>query len=368
MKNKYLGTFPRVRFAPSPSGDLHLGSARIALANARLAGHFTLRLDDTNSLHGADARRIVKDLNWLGIYPDRIVRSSELADAKRDALDKLEKDGLVRFDPDGAAWMPIAPGVVLGSKLQNDCVSWRDLGLGKRVTVPISSLGDRLYLTRTDGSYLYHFASVVDDIALGIDVVIRGADHVTNTAKHLLLYDALRTSPPDFAHLPLLLNPDGGKLSKTDGGWWSITSLRHLGFLPEVVAGYLDDFGTDTDAHVDFDRLRDLNKSAIASLDARTLAAIAGFSGNSLAIEIAACGGGRFATVQDYRSYVSRVLDWRHLVAAVGAYKDPTASDVPLPDRRFALTGQLSGPDFGALLTAFRRSGALGNFPLFPLT
>ncbi len=239
----------RVRFAPSPTGSLHLGSALTAVANRRFAdehgGALVLRIDDTDAKR-ADSQAevaIVADLDWLGIAIDEgPVRQSERGDVYREAAERLLEAGAAERD-EGAV---------------------RFLG-ARRPT-----------LVRPDGSATYHLASVVDDVDLGVTHVIRGKDHVPNAPLHRALTEALGAMPPEYVHHGLLLDPGGGKLSKRRGAA-SLAGLRERGIPPEAVRRYLEELGLPrSDVQLDLARLRRLSLEVIAALPDDELARRAG--------------------------------------------------------------------------------------------
>jgi glutamyl-tRNA synthetase len=262
---------PVVRFAPSPTGLIHIGNARTALLNALFArregGTFVLRFDDTDLERSrpefADA--IEADLTWLGIPPDRVVRQSErfaLYDAVAERLrengrlyacyetpDELEfrrRRQLARGLPpvyDRAA-LKLTPeeraAIEAGGrrphwrfKLDHRIVPWTDLVRGES-HVDTASLSDPV-LVREDGTYLYTLPSVADDIELGITHVIRGEDHVTNTAVQVQLFEALGAAAPTFGHHNLLTTASGEGLSKRLGHL-SLKGLREAGLEPAAIA------------------------------------------------------------------------------------------------------------------------------------
>ncbi|MBN9316359.1 MAG: glutamate--tRNA ligase [Devosia sp.] len=260
-----------VRYAPSPTGRLHLGNARPALMNwlfARAnAGRYILRLDDTDTARSTEAfaRGIEQDLNWLGITPDFKVRQSDrtaLYDAARDRLiasgrlypayeTEEELDGkrararLLGRPPvyDRAALKltseQIAKYEAEGRKphwrfrLDGRPVAFVDLIKGPQ-TVNTASMSDPV-LVRADGTYLYTLPSVVDDIDLGITHVIRGEDHVSNTGTQIEIFEALGGAVPTFAHHNLLTGAEGEGLSKRIGSL-SLMELREAGYEPMAVA------------------------------------------------------------------------------------------------------------------------------------
>jgi glutamyl-tRNA synthetase len=264
-------TKPVVRFAPSPTGLIHIGNARTALLNAlfsrREGGTFILRFDDTDLERSKPeyASAIEADLNWLGIPPDITVRQSErfaLFDAVADRLrragrlyacyetpDELEfrrKRQLARGLPpiyDRAGLQLSAEDRVRLEaegrrphwrfRLDHGTVVWTDMIRGES-HVDVASLSDPV-LVREDGTYLYTLPSVADDIDLRITHVIRGEDHVTNTAVQIQIFEALGSAAPDFGHHNLLTTASGEGLSKRLGHL-SLTGLREAGLEPQAVA------------------------------------------------------------------------------------------------------------------------------------
>ncbi len=274
----------RVRFAPSPTGYLHVGNARIALANVLFArhhgGHVLLRLDDTDAARSRPefAAAIPQDLAWLGIGWDATFRQSDRLAAYAAAADRLRAAGRLypcfeseeelaakrearlrrRLPPVyDRAMLRLTPEQRAAAeangkrphwrfRLSDGETNWRDLVLGQRA-VKLPTVSDPV-LVRADGTPLYTFTSVVDDLAEGISHVIRGEDHVTNTAIQRDLMAALGANPGAiaFAHLPLLTDADGGKLSKRLGGL-TLRALRADGIEAGAVTGYLARLGTSAD-------------------------------------------------------------------------------------------------------------------------
>jgi glutamyl/glutaminyl-tRNA synthetase len=266
----------RVRFAPSPTGALHLGSALVALANAALAhdtaGTLVLRIDDTDRARSRDEDtfELLRLLRWLGIeWDEGPIHQSARADEYQVALDRLLDDGDAypcfcgdarlaqlreeqqraglppRYDGRCRALAPAdvqraladgAPHVLRFAVPDARDVGFDDLVHG-RVVVPAGSFGDPV-LCRADGSVGYLLASVVDDAALGITHVVRGEDHLPNTARQVLLFEALGAAIPAFAHLPLLRDEEGRKLSKR-APLGTLDELADEGFLPRTVRRYL---------------------------------------------------------------------------------------------------------------------------------
>ena len=283
----------KLRFAPSPTGLLHVGNARAALANYLLArrhgGRFLLRLDDTDTGRNKPelAEAIAQDLAWLGITWDESFAQSEHLDAYAAAARKLEASGRLYpcFESEAELQAkrdqrlkrklpPVYDRAMLrltaeqranaeaGGKvpywrfrLSDHAVGWTDLVLGPR-SVKLPTISDPV-LIRADGTPLYTFTSVVDDLASGITHIVRGEDHVTNTAVQLDLWAALggNVSKVSFAHLPLLVAEDGGKLSKRVGAL-SLRGLRQDGVEPVAVTSYLARLGTaDDPVPMDLDAL-----------------------------------------------------------------------------------------------------------------
>ena len=228
----------RVRFAPSPTGSLHVGSALSAVANRRRGDWMLLRIDDTDrtrEMEGA-VEAIVADLDWLGIVLNEgPVRQSSRIERHREAaraVGEEDEEGAVRFG--------------------------------------------RTTLLRPDGSPTYHLASVVDDHDFEITHVVRGADHRSNTELQRALSRALGFKPPEYVHHGLLLGEDGKKLSKRTGAP-TIASLREAGIPAEAVRAYLEELGEPThDVHLDEKRIRRLAIDAIEALSDEALVARAG--------------------------------------------------------------------------------------------
>jgi len=233
----------RVRFAPSPTGWLHIGGARTALFNWLYARHtggtFVLRIEDTdmarNTQEATDV--ILSGLRWLGLDWDEgpgrgnfgPYFQSQRGGIYRRRVQELKAKGLA-YDCDGAVKF----------KMERQPVVIPDLVVG-RVT---RELTDRetadpdFVIVRSDGQPVFHFVNVVDDLEMNITHVIRGEDHLSNTAKHIALFRAFGVEPPQYAHLPLILNPDGAKMSKRDHGA-SLLNYVDDGYVPEAVVNYL---------------------------------------------------------------------------------------------------------------------------------
>ncbi|MBM3543927.1 MAG: glutamate--tRNA ligase [Alphaproteobacteria bacterium] len=268
-----------VRFAPSPTGRLHAGNIRTALFNYLFArkegGRLLLRLDDTDTERSTEefAAGIREDLAWLGLEWADEVRQSDRFDRYAEAVEKLKASGrlypayetpedlelkrkrqlargkppvydraaLKLTDEDRALLEKEGRSPHWRFKLESRDVAWDDLVRGRQ-HVDAASLSDPV-LVREDGTYLYTLPSVVDDIELGITHVIRGEDHVANTAPQIQLFEALGARPPAFGHHNLLVSADGQALSKRDRAL-SIAALREEGLEPMAVASYAAIIGT----------------------------------------------------------------------------------------------------------------------------
>jgi len=267
---------PRVRFAPSPTGFLHVGSARTFIFNWLYARHnggtMILRLDDTDVERNteASANSIFEGLKWLGLGWDEEYKQSERLELHRRVAWQIFEKGLAYRDftpahagdaePAGThtAWL-FNPGMRELSKQESErraaagepfALRFRvPRNVGEEVRFVDAVYGDQrksavdiedFALLRSDGMPTYHLASCADDIDLQISHVIRGQDHLSNTFKHLLIFEAAGAKPPQFSHLPLLVAPDGSKLSKRKHGpVVSVTTYRDAGFLAEAFMNFL---------------------------------------------------------------------------------------------------------------------------------
>lgn len=241
----------RVRFAPSPTGYLHIGGARTALFNWLYARHtggtFVLRIEDTDTARNSQAaiEVIFNGLKWLGLDWDEGPVSStdfkaskgdkgpyfqsQRADIYRQHVDMLlkkdmayEKDGAIRF------------------RMTRDPILIPDLVVGdvSRALTDREEVEPDFVIFRSDGQPVFHFVNVIDDLLMGITHVIRGEDHLSNTAKHIALFRAFGAEVPKYAHIPLILNNDGSKMSKRDTGA-SMNTYMDGFFLPQAVVNYL---------------------------------------------------------------------------------------------------------------------------------
>jgi glutamyl-tRNA synthetase len=268
---------PRLRFAPSPTGYLHVGSARTALFNwlyaNRYGGVMLLRIEDTDKERSTEAstRAIFDGMRWLGLdwHGDVVHQGANLerhrADVQRllDAahayrcfctpaqLDEMRREAEARGDAfkyDRRCYRldrdeverRVAAGVphVVRFLMPEGETSWDDLVHG-RITFPNRDIGEGDFIVlRSDRTPIYNMAVVSDDIAMAITMVMRGDDHISNTPKQILLYRALGTEPPQFAHLPMIHGTDGKKLSKRHGAM-AVADYQHHGILPEAMLNFL---------------------------------------------------------------------------------------------------------------------------------
>jgi glutamyl-tRNA synthetase len=259
----------RLRFAPSPTGALHIGGARTALYNWLAARHdggeLVLRIEDTDRERSTaeNVEQILDAMRWLELDWDiGPVSQAGRADRHAEALEKLLESGHAYRDAatakDVEAWKAEhgagrgyrgtpteEPGAAVRLRVPDEGETVvHDLIRG-RVAFPNTSYDD-FVIARGDGSVLYNFAVAVDDAEMGITEVMRGDDHLSNTPKQLLVLEALGFEPPRYAHLPLLHGPDGKKLSKRHGAA-SVQELRAAGYLPAAVRNYLALLGWGTD-------------------------------------------------------------------------------------------------------------------------
>ncbi len=272
---------PRLRFAPSPTGYLHVGGARTALFNWLWARHtggtFVLRIEDTDQERSTKQAEeaILESLRWLGLdwdegpavggphspyfqmqrleiykhYAEKLIRQGKAyaCTCTREELDALRRKaeaekrqfrypGTCRDKP----YDPSSRHVVRFRVPEAGATTYHDLVKGP-ITTPHDTLQDEVIL-RGDGVPLYNFGALVDDVTMKITLVARGDDHVNNTARQILMYEALGEPVPVFAHLPMILGTDKARLSKRHGAT-SVTAYRDMGFLPNAVVNYLARLG-----------------------------------------------------------------------------------------------------------------------------
>jgi glutamyl-tRNA synthetase len=269
------GTTPRLRFAPSPTGYLHVGGARTALFNwlyaRRYGGQFLLRIEDTDRARSTDesTRAIFDGLEWLGLDWDEevVYQGANLERHRADAYRMLESGAVYRcfctpaelderrkeaearkdafrydrrcdrLDP-AEVDRRVAAGEphVLRFRVPEGSTAWDDL-VHERIAFPNKDIEDFVIL-RSDGTPIYNMAVVSDDIAMRVTIVMRGDDHISNTPKQILLYRALDAELPQFAHLPMIHGTDGKKLSKRHGAT-AVGDYQHLGILPSAMRNFL---------------------------------------------------------------------------------------------------------------------------------
>ena len=344
----------RVRFAPSPTGSLHLGNALTAVANRRFAdaqgGTFVLRIDDTDparTVEGGEAA-LLDDLGWLGVpFDEGPVRQSERGALYSEVAGRALASGAAEPDSDGAV----------------------------RLT------RDGTTLLRADGTATYQLASVADDLDLRITHVIRGNDHRPNLEVQQRIARALGGALPEVIHHGLVLGEDGKKLSKRHGHS-SIAELRNEGFPPEAVRAYLDELDLpEHDVHLDLTRLRRLAIDSIAAMPDEELASAAGAPVEAVPV----LRGAR--SLVEAREYARLVLEPPQVQLSTEAR--PTLDRFAelrerAPDRlsadesraflrelkavggdlrslRLALTGAATGPELAAVLSALSRDDALAR-------
>jgi glutamyl-tRNA synthetase len=319
----------RTRFAPSPTGSLHVGNALSAVANRSLGDWTLLRIDDTDPARNVPGGEdeLLRDLEWLGVeWDEGPARQSDRRDRHAEAAARLGD----RFD-----------GITL---------------------------------VREDGSPTYHLASVVDDVDFGITHVVRGSDHRPNEELHRRLFEALGAEPPEFLHHGLILGEDGKKLSKRAEGA-TVASLREAGIPAEAVRRYLEELGVPRhDVHYDLPRIRRLAIEAIGGMSDEELASRVGAP-----VELApALRGAR--DLNEARDYAAAILSpapvkveapetlerFRELVERGNGGADPKelirelkAVGGDLRALRLALTGRERGPELWTVVAALPREELL---------
>jgi glutamyl/glutaminyl-tRNA synthetase len=319
----------RVRFAPSPTGSLHVGNALSAVANRSFGDRLLLRIDDTDPARNVPGgeKELLRDLEWLGIeWDEGPVRQTERRERHLEAASQLGE----RFD-----------GITL---------------------------------VREDGSPTYHLASVVDDVDFGITHVLRGNDHRPNEELHRRLVRALGEEPPEFVHHGLILGDDGKKLSKRAEGA-TVASLREAGIPAEAVRRYLEELGVPRhDVHYDLARIRRLAIAAIGAMGDEELAERVGAP-----VTLApALRGAR--DLNEARDYAAAILEpataqvdapetlerFRELLERANGTADPKelvrelkAVGGDLRALRLALTGRDRGPELWTVVAALPREEAL---------
>lgn len=223
----------RVRFAPSPTGIPHMGNTRTALYNYLWARHnqgkFILRIEDTDQKRkvAGSEEKILEILQFLGLtWDEGPYRQSERLDIYQQYVRELKDKG-VAYEADGATRLRVPPGRE---------IAWEDLIQGK-ITIKTESVNDPVLL-KSDGWPTYHLAVVVDDHLMEISHILRAAEWISSTPKHLLIYEALGWTPPQIGHFSVILGPDKAKLSKRHGAK-SILDYRHAGYLPAALLSFM---------------------------------------------------------------------------------------------------------------------------------
>jgi len=257
----------RVRFAPSPTGSLHIGGVRTALYNYLFSrstkGVFLIRIEDTDRERSRPEyeKEILESLEWLGLrWDEPVVRQSERLESYRDAAQTLIRKGLAYVSEEEGR-------KAIKMKCPDRPIRFNDLVHGP-IHFDGQGLGD-FVIQKSDGYPTYHLASVVDDHHMRISHVIRGDDHISNTPRHLLLYEALGWTPPEFAHVPLVFGTDRTPLSKRHGHI-SLARYREEGYLASALLNDLALLGWSPPSHREFltreeleseFRLEDINKT-----------------------------------------------------------------------------------------------------------
>ena len=326
----------RVRFAPSPTGSLHVGNALVAVVNRSVGDSLVLRIDDTDparNLPGGEAE-ILRDLEWLGIrWDEGPVRQSERQERHREAAERLG----VRFD-----------GITL---------------------------------LRDDGTPTYHLASVVDDVDFGITHIVRGNDHRSNQDLHRRLFEALGAEPTEFVYVGLILGDDGRKLSKRIPGA-TVASLREAGIPAEAVRRYLEELGIPRhDVRYDLARIRRFAIETIAELSDEELAARVGVPAAAAPVMRGArdlvearehadavltppsngllLGEGARASLRRFRELRARANGGVDYQTAKSLLRELKAVGGDLKALRLALTGREQGPELAAIVAALPRDETL---------
>ena len=341
-----------VRFAPSPTGSLHLGNALTAVANRRFAdsqgGVMLLRIDDTDPARNVKGgeEAILEDLSWLGVgFDEGPVRQSERSAVYVEAVERALAAGAAQRDDDGS------------------------VRLGR----------DGTTLLRPDGTATYQLASVADDLALGVTHVIRGSDHRPNLAVQQRIARALGGELPEVIHHGLVLGPDGKKLSKRHGHS-AIAELREEGFPAGAVRAYLEELDLpEHDVQLDLARLRRLAVDAIAAMPdeelaaaadapvelvpalrgARSLAEAREYARLVLEPEPVSLGDDARPTLERFTELRGSAPDWLSSDDARAIVRELKAVGGDLRSLRLALTGTERGPELAAVLAALSRDEAL---------
>lgn len=233
----------RVRFAPSPTGHLHIGGLRGALFNWLFArnqgGKFIIRIEDTDIERSKPeyVTSILEAFKWVNIESDEPIQfQTERFDLYRQYIDRLLADGKAYWS-DPAQEENGKSAVRFRLPKNRGMITFNDLIRGE-IAIDVNEIGGDFVIARADGTPLYNFVATIDDIDMQMSHIIRGEEHIPNTPKQILLYEAFGAPLPQFAHLPLILGPSGTKLSKRDGAT-SVIDYKAMGFLPDALCNYL---------------------------------------------------------------------------------------------------------------------------------
>lgn len=233
----------RVRFAPSPTGHLHIGGLRGALFNWLFArnqgGKFIIRIEDTDIERSKPeyVTSILEAFKWVNIESDEPIQfQTKRFDLYRQYIDRLLAEGKAYWS-DPAQEENGKSAVRFRLPKDRGMITFKDLIRGE-IAIDINEIGGDFVIARADGTPLYNFVATIDDIDMKMSHIIRGEEHIPNTPKQILLYEAFGEPLPLFAHLPLILGPSGTKLSKRDGAT-SVIDYKAMGFLPDALCNYL---------------------------------------------------------------------------------------------------------------------------------
>ena len=242
---------PRVRFAPSPTGFLHIGGARTALFNWLYARHtggtFILRIEDTDVARNTQeaVNVILNGLRWLGLDWDEGPVSGDATGASKGEYgpyfqSQRKENYQRRVEALLSRGLAYQQGGAVKFKMAREPILIHDVVVGevRRELTDREQVDPDFVIVRSDGQPVFHLVNVVDDLEMNITHVVRGEDHLSNTAKHVALFRAFGVEPPKYAHIPLILNADGTKMSKRDQGA-SLTTYMEEGYAPEALVNYL---------------------------------------------------------------------------------------------------------------------------------
>lgn len=241
----------RVRFAPSPTGFLHIGGARTALFNWLYARHtggvFILRIEDTDAARNTQqaVNVILEGLRWLGLdWDEGPITADATGASKGEVGPYFQSQRKVNYQKRVEALLSRGLAYehegAIKFKMNREAITIPDLVVGnvRRELTDREQVDPDFVIVRSDGEPVFHLVNVIDDLEMNITHVIRGEDHLSNTAKHIALFRAFGVEPPKYAHIPLILNIDGTKMSKRDTGA-SLTTYMEEGYAPEAVVNYL---------------------------------------------------------------------------------------------------------------------------------